>query len=98
MANRTISLDNLDGVRAIGVPRAARMYDMTKNTMRKTLKEAGVLIDRGSVHRVLLEDLYRVMEKKTARPLASVPESTPVEISDADRAAFIRASRGTRQR
>ena len=98
MANQTINSEDLDGVRAIGVPRAARMYDMTKNTMRKILKEAGLLIDRGSVHQVLLEDLYRVMEPKAARPLASVPESTSLEISNADRAAFIRASRGTRRR
>ncbi len=98
MANQTINSEDLDGVRAIGIPRAARMHDMTKNAMRRTLKEAGVLIERGRIHRVLLEDLYRVMKPKAARPLASVPESTPVEISDADRAAFIRASRGTRRR
>ena len=66
--------------------------------MRKILREAKVLIERRSGHQVLLEDLYRVMEPKAARPLASVPESTPVEISDADRAAFTRASRGTRRR
>ena len=98
MANQTINSEDLDGVRAIGVPRAARMYDMTKNTMRKILKEAKVLIERGRIHQVLLVDLYRVMEPKAAGPLASVPESTPVEISDVDRAAFIRASRGTRRR
>jgi hypothetical protein len=98
MANQTINSEDLDGVRAIGVPRAARMYDMKKNAMRKILREAGVLIERGRIHRVLLEDLYRVMEPKTARPLASVPGRTSVEISDADRAAFIRASRGTRRR
>lgn len=98
MANQTIKSEDLDGVRAIGVPRAARMYDMTKNTMRKILREAKVLIERSSGHQVLLEDLYRVMEPSTAGPHASVPENAPVEISDADRAAFIRASRGTRRR
>jgi hypothetical protein len=98
MANRTINSEDLDGVRAIGVPRAARMYDMTKNTMRKILKEANVLIERRSGHQVLLEDLYRVMEPKRACPHAPVPDNAPVEISDADRAAFIRASRGIRRR
>jgi len=50
MANKTINSEDLDGVRAIGIPRAARMYDMTKNTMRKILKEAKVLIERWRRH------------------------------------------------
>jgi hypothetical protein len=95
MANQTINSEDLDGVRAIGVPRAARMYDITKNAMRKMLREAGVLIERGRIHLVLLEDLYRVMEPKTAPPKAAPPEPQPATIRDADRAAFARASRGT---
>jgi hypothetical protein len=95
MANQTINSEDLDGVRAIGVPRAARMYDITKNAMRKMLREAGVLIERGRIHLVLLEDLYRVMEPKTAPPKAAPTEPHPATISDADRAAFARASRGT---
>ena len=94
MANRTINSEDLDGVRAIGIPRAARMYGMTKNPMRRMLREAGVLIERGRIHRVLLEDLYRVMEGEITSPAISQPQSTPVVVSDVDRAAFTRASRG----
>jgi hypothetical protein len=94
MANQTINSEDLDGVRAIGVPRAARMYDITKNAMRKMLREAGVLIERGRIHRVLLEDLYRVMEGEITSPAISQPQSTRVVVSDVDRAAFTRASRG----
>ncbi len=41
---------------------------MTKNTMRKILKEAGVLIEKGKIHRVLWDDLLRVMEGEIASP------------------------------
>ena len=98
MANRTINSEDLDGVRAIGVPRAARMYDMTKNTMRKILKEANVLIERGPIHLVRYEDLIRVMEGGLAPPKIAPTEPNPTIMSDADRAAFLRASRGSRNR
>jgi hypothetical protein len=39
--------------------------------MRKILRKAGVLIEHGRIHLVLLEDLYRVMEPKTAPPKAA---------------------------
>ena len=83
-----------EGRRAISVPLAAYRYDMTKNTMRKILKEAGVLIEKGKVHRVLWDDLLRIMEGEIASPTISPPQSTPVVVSDVDRAVFTRASRG----
>ncbi len=96
MVDRTNKKAEVDGRRAISIPGAAYRYDMTKNTMRKILKEAGVLIEKGKIHRVLWDDLLRVMEGKIASPAVSQPQSTPVAVSDFDRAAFTRASRGRR--
>jgi hypothetical protein len=95
MSARTNRTAELDGRRAISVARAAYLYDMTKNTMRKILKEAGVLIEKEKIHRVLSDDLLRVMEGGLATPAVSQPKPTATEVSTADRAAFARASRGT---
>jgi hypothetical protein len=94
MADRTNRTAEPEGRRAISVPLAAYRYDMTKNTMRKILKEAGVLIEKGKVHRVLWDDLLRIMEGEIASPAISQPQPAPVDISDVDRAAFTRASQG----
>ena len=98
MANRIIKTADLEDMRAISVPRAARLYDMTKNTMRKILKEAGVLIEHGKIHRVLWDDLIRVMEGRLTPPEVAPSEPNPAIMSDADRAAFLRASRESRNR
>ena len=85
----------LDSRRALSIARAARMYDVSKNTMRKILGEAGVgLITKGKVHRVLRDDLIRVMEGDIAPPSAPMQQTTPYVLSNADRAALSRASRG----
>ena len=93
MSVRTNKTAELDGRRAVSVARAAYLYDMTKNTMRKILKETGVLIEKGKVHRVLRDDLLRVMEGGISRSPTTLPENSPVVISSTDRAAFARASR-----
>ena len=92
MSDRTNRTAEPDGRRAISVPLAAYRYDMTKNTMRKILKEAGVLIEKGKVHRVLWDDLLRVMEGEIASPPIAQSQPPPVAVSDVDRAAFTRAS------
>ena len=88
----------MEGMRAISIPRAARIYDMSKNKMRKMLKEAGVLIELGRIHRVLCDDLIRVMEGGLKPPAVALTEPNPAIMSDADRAAFLRASRGSHNR
>jgi len=97
MANQSDRRAELDGRRAISVPQAARLYDMTKNTMRKILKQAGVLIEKGKVHRVLWDDLLRVMEGGISRSPTTRPENSPVVVSSTDRAAFARAARKPRR-
>ncbi len=92
MADQTSQRTELGVRRAITIPQAAHLYDMTRNTMRKILRDADVLIEIGRIHRVRWDDLLRVMEGDLARPSASLPESTPATISDIDRAAFTRAS------
>jgi hypothetical protein len=97
MPVRTNKTAELDGRRAIGVARAAHRYDITKNTMRKILREAGVLIEIGKVHRVLWDDLLSVMERGLTIPALAQPKHATAEVSNVDRAAFVRASRGTRR-
>ncbi len=85
----------LDSRRALSIARAARLYDVSKNTMRKILGEAGVgLITKGRVHRVLRDDLIRVMEGDIAPATAPVQQATPQALSNTDRAALSRAARG----
>lgn len=85
--------DELAGRRAVSIARAASLYDMSKNTMRRILRAEGVnLITKGKTHRVLKDDLIRVMEGENAHPVAPVEPCTPVTLSNADRASFRRAS------
>ncbi len=92
-SNRPVELD---GRRAISVARAAHLYDMTTNTMRKILREAGVLIEMEKMHRVLCEDLIRVIEGSIAPTQKASPRVAPLSVSDSDRAAFLRASQSKR--
>ncbi len=82
-----------EGRRAIRIARAAHLYDIGKTTMRRILREADVLIERGGVHLVRWEDLIRVMEGHRAASTQPTPLAEPTSLSDHDRAAFARASR-----
>ncbi len=84
--------EELTGRRAVNIARAAYLYDVSKNTMRKILEAEGVLIKKENIHRVLKDDLIRVMEGENVAPAAPAQQSTPLTLSDADRAAFSRAS------
>jgi len=85
--------EELAGRRAISIARAAYLYDLSKNTMRKILEAEGVLVKKENIHRVLKDDLIRVMEGENVAATAP-PQSTPLTLSNADRAAFSRGSRG----
>ena len=87
--------EELAGRRAVSIARAAFLYDVSKNTMRKILESEGVSpIKKGKVHRVLVDDLIRVMEDEIVPPAAPEQPSTLLTLSNADRAAFSRGSRG----
>ena len=79
--------------RAVSIARAAYLYDVSKNTMRKILEAEGVLVKKENIHRVLKDDLIRVMEGEIVAPAAPAQQSAPLTLSNADWAAFSRASR-----
>ncbi len=86
--------EELASRRAVSIARAAYLYDVSKNTMRKILKAEGVsLIAKGKTHRVLKDDLIRVMEGEIVPLAAPAEPRARLTLSNADRAAFSRASR-----